>query len=154
MKSQEYRFWNKVQKTDSCWNWTGATTYGYGVMGRGRSDEGIMRAHRFSWELHIGPIPNGLWVLHHCDNPSCVNPEHLFLGTQTDNMQDASRKGRLNVSKGAGEANVRAKLTWGKVFAIREARVAGSTFQRIADAFGISNSQAQRVAKQQQGGWL
>lgn len=86
------RFWSKVTKTDWCWNWTGSKIgLGYGILG---VNCGKMVAHRFSWILHNGKIPSRLLVLHHCDNPSCVNPSHLFLGTHKDNMRDMVKKGR------------------------------------------------------------
>ena len=78
-----------------CWLWTGCVkAHGYGVIFIKNKTQ---YAHRVSWELHRGPIPDGLFVLHHCDVPSCVNPEHLFTGTQKDNIQDAAKKGRLYV---------------------------------------------------------
>lgn len=80
-----------------CWLWEGALAGKYGVIVQ---DGKNLSAHRYSWELHNGDIPNGLWVLHKCDTPSCVNPDHLFLGTAKDNMQDALRKGRLNYMPG------------------------------------------------------
>jgi hypothetical protein len=90
-------FWAKVVKTATCWRWTGATNdHGYGrltVTENGRKKS--VYAHRFSWELHRGPLPPGLDVCHDCDVTCCVRPDHLFLGTTTDNMQDASRKGRV-----------------------------------------------------------
>ena len=86
------RFFDKINKTDNCWLWTAAMRGGYGVIkikGKGVS------AHRLSYEIHKGPIENGLLVCHKCDNRKCVNPDHLFLGTQSDNMIDCSKKGRL-----------------------------------------------------------
>jgi hypothetical protein len=76
-------------------------------------------AHRVSWELHRGPIPTGMWVLHRCDNPPCSNPDHLFLGTHTENMADMAKKGRANTPDSQGEANANAKLTVADVHAIR-----------------------------------
>jgi hypothetical protein len=75
--------------------WTGAKKAGgYGVMGRGRRGDLLIKAHRAAWEIFRGPIPEGQNVLHRCDNPGCVNPEHLFLGSLADNAQDMARKGR------------------------------------------------------------
>lgn len=86
-------FWNKVRKTADCWLWIATCSgVGYGQFTVGRKSVG---AHRFSWELHHGPIPPGLFVLHHCDTRHCVNPDHLFLGTPGDNARDAVRKGRF-----------------------------------------------------------
>jgi hypothetical protein len=87
-KTLVQRFWDKVQKTEGCWLWTGSKyNKGYGSFNR-------TRAHRFSYELHYGPIPVDLFVCHHCDNPPCVNPSHLFLGTALDNTQDELFKER------------------------------------------------------------
>jgi hypothetical protein len=87
--SPEIRFWAKVQKTEGCWIWCGGQDKnGYGIIRAGQ------RAHRRSWELHFGPVPKNLWILHHCDNPSCVRPDHLWLGTVTDNNADMIAKGR------------------------------------------------------------
>lgn len=92
------RFWAKVAVgTDwQCWLWQGPiSSNGYGrcAMGKRRA---WMAAHRVSWTIHYGDIPQGLFVCHHCDVPLCVNPAHLFLGTQTDNMRDAACKGRIS----------------------------------------------------------
>lgn len=87
------RFMKHVNKTDTCWLWTGSIDVsGYGdCWFRGKTDG----AHRVAWLIFNGEITDGLFVLHRCDNPKCVNPEHLFLGTHSDNMRDASSKGRL-----------------------------------------------------------
>ena len=78
--------------------------------------DGPSLTHRVSWILHHkGPIPKGKWVLHQCDNPACINPDHLFLGDHVENMRDAAFKGRINL----GENNAAAKLTWGQVDQIR-----------------------------------
>lgn len=100
VESDEARFWSKVEMIpeSSCWHWTGAKNgKGYGVMhGRTRL------AHRFSYELHNGPIPEGMLICHSCDSPLCVNKDHLFLGSHKDNTQDMVKKGRAknqNTSK-------------------------------------------------------
>ncbi len=90
----ETRFWKKVVKHEGCWGWTGATSRGYGKLGKGRGGEGSVYAHRVSYEIHYGPISDDIDVLHKCDNPPCTNPEHLFSGTAKDNAQDMVRKGR------------------------------------------------------------
>lgn len=89
----DQRFWAMVEKTETCWLWLGGAIDGYGTI----TEEGrTVRAHRVSYKLHVGPIPTGLFVLHHCDVPSCVNPDHLFLGTHSDNMKDRQMKGRAH----------------------------------------------------------
>ena len=93
----EIRFWRFVEKTEGCWLWTGAKTGGgYGYIRRSGKEK--MSAHRASWEMHNGPVPEGLWVLHRCDTPACVRPDHLFVGTRADNMRDAHEKGRIDLS--------------------------------------------------------
>jgi hypothetical protein len=87
------RFWLRVRKTDGCWLWTGsAHVRGYGSM---KIDYRTVRAHRLSYEMANGPIPAGAVVCHRCDTPACVRPDHLFIGGQSENMLDASAKGRL-----------------------------------------------------------
>ena len=85
------RFWRKVDRSRECWVWTGSTSAGYGSF---NVNGPMVGAHRFAWEWANGPIPAGLRVLHHCDNPLCVRPAHLFVGTQLENMRDMSAKNR------------------------------------------------------------
>ena len=87
------RFWAKVDKSGECWVWTAALhTTGYGIFGIG--GKRVDRAHRISWAIANGPIPEGAHILHHCDNRPCVNPAHLFIGTNQDNVNDCIKKGR------------------------------------------------------------
>jgi hypothetical protein len=90
----EERFWAKVRTSKGCWEWTACTRNGYGRLGL---NGGVADAHRLSWEMHYGQIPNGLCVLHHCDNRLCVRPDHLFLGTRGDNIADMDAKGRRGI---------------------------------------------------------
>lgn len=106
----EGRFWEKVDKSGDCWAWTGGRVgsadeergrYGRFATSTTRGNVVLVLPHRFSWELHFGSIPAGLQVLHACDNPACVRPTHLMLGTVTANAIDAIRKGRRNRRKAA-----------------------------------------------------
>jgi hypothetical protein len=92
------RFFKKVDKTTSCWIWTHSTNkFGHGMFSfQGKT----LGAHRFSFQLHNGNISNGFYVCHSCDNPACVNPNHLWLGTASDNMQDMIKKGRQGKNLG------------------------------------------------------
>src|SRR5882672_11149425 len=106
-KPIEVRFWRKVNKDGpvhptlgtQCWLWTASTQNGgYGQIRTPTNDKRkLLRANRLSWEIAFGPVPDGLFVLHHCDNPPCVNPDHLWLGTKADNNNDRSRKGRNGI---------------------------------------------------------
>lgn len=137
------RFWNKVDmKTiDSCWDWVaGRDRDGYGRIKLGRFDH---QAHRVAWVLSVGPIPDGLCVLHRCDRPSCVNPGHLFLGTNTDNVHDKVRKGRSADQR--GEANGYSKLTRTDVLAARAAWNAGESAASIARRYHVNRTTINRI---------
>jgi HNH endonuclease len=131
----EERFWKHVDRSGDCWLWTGAKKHnGYGVFG---SD----RAHRVSWVLHNGPIPDGLFVLHNCDvrylsgditYRRCINPAHLWLGSQGENIRDCWAKGRHRLTAGRGERHRSAKLTEQQVIEYRQAYGAGVPIATIA----------------------
>lgn len=135
------RFWELVDKRqgDSCWEWTGERSpFGYGrIKQHNKGEVRRFMAHRLSWEIHHGPIPNGQLVLHRCDNPPCVRSDHLFLGSPLDNMIDRSQKGRAptGVKSGAytkpervvkGGAHYRTHLTENDVLDIRARYAKGS----------------------------
>lgn len=143
-KPVESRFWPKVRigGPDQCWPWQASRQpKGYGQI-RADSERGAtLRAHRVSWELTNGAIPEGLCVLHRCDNPSCCNPNHLFLGTPADNTADMLAKGRAGCRPQPGEANPSAKLNIEKVnLILRLQRCGGFTHRTIARMFGVSGS--------------
>lgn len=128
-KPMEQCFWEKVEKTDSCWVWHGAKNdKGYGQL---RNYAGIIYAHRFSYALHKGEIPKGRKLLHRCDNPLCVNPDHLTVGRQVDNIHDAMNKGRM-AGNPQSDSNV---------IAIRELYKAGKYTQKsLATMFNTHQS--------------
>lgn len=160
------RFWAKVEKTDACWHWTAAKdSKGYGIFQfQGKPH----KAHRVAYELTYGPIPAGLFVCHHCDNPSCVRPDHLFLGTVQDNNRDRDQKGRNNPVRGdahwarrhpernpwlggdhqRGERNNHAKITQEQAEQIRIRYATERTpLHQIASEYGISFYTANKIIR-------
>lgn len=139
-KDPAVRFWRKVLKTDACWIWTGAVAAnGYGHFGMDRQGT-TQRAHRFAYERAYGPIPQGLVVCHHCDNRICVRPDHLFLGTQLDNIRDAKSKSR----HAFGERHGNAKLSDAEVQAIRVSR---DSARIVALKYGISKDHVGNIRR-------
>jgi hypothetical protein len=139
------RFWFSVLKSEGCWEWQGCRNVegGYGVIRFGKH----LLTHRVSWELHNGQIPDGLCVLHHCDNPACVRPDHLFLGTHQENMDDKSRKGRNSPPAAMkGEEHENAKLRDGDIPLIRRAVAIGFRQKDVAAAYGVAQSLVSRIA--------
>lgn len=159
------RFWAKVDKRgpDECWNWTAykypRTKFGPNGYGGFNVSSKIWKAHRFSYFLANGDIPGNLCVCHRCDNPACVNPAHLFLGTHAENNADAAKKGRhvappntngFDKRRQFGVLNVKAKITANAVRAIRAEYAQGATSQQsIADRFGLRQTQVSRIIRRE-----
>lgn len=140
----EARFWSHVEKTETCWLWIGGSSrypnFYYCTESGKRTQDG---AHRFSYRLHVGPIPDGLFVCHTCDVKHCVNPGHLFLGTLADNVHDMCDKGKQPKGIRCGSA----KLTEESVLAIRAKHADGVPFSVLGREFGVSVTQVARVAR-------
>jgi len=132
------RFWRRVRKTEGCWIWTGKRSNGYGVI---MIDGKAMLAHRYSFVLHFGDVPVGLFVCHRCDNPPCVRPDHLFAGTCADNIADMVSKGRGHKGPRAPSVCV---LSPDAVRTIRSSRLRGPA---LAARFGVSASTISRVRR-------
>lgn len=134
------RFWSKVDKSGECWLWTAATAgRGYGVIGETRTH--MVYAHRLSYEMAFGAIPDGQWVLHRCDTPRCVRPDHLFLGDVRDNVADMVEKGRSTKGRQRpelrGSSNHQSKLTDDDVRRIRSSELSASA---LAVHYGVSDT--------------
>lgn len=145
--SLEERFWSKVNKSNGCWNWTAwKDPHGYGRFLIKRYDH--VFAHRMAWALSRGTteLPHSSQlVCHHCDNPSCVRPEHLFLGTNADNMADKVRKGRNRTGNSVGESNGHAKLTEKDVVELRALYSRKTPVREIAEQFGVSKAHVYQI---------
>lgn len=128
---QRSKFWQKVNKSDGCWEWQGNAIKGYGVVKRNGK---ALRAHRESYRLTNGSVPDNLWVLHRCDNPLCVRPDHLFLGTPKQNVDDMVAKNR----QAKGVQQQCAKLTDDDVREARRLHELGVTKRALARQFGVT----------------
>lgn len=142
------RFWRHLERRgpDECWPWVGAmSSKGYGWFKLDPRGE-PMGAHRAAWLLLIGAIPDGLMVCHRCDNPQCVNPAHLFLGTAADNARDMWAKGRASYNGKKGETHYAAKLTADQVREIRRRYSAGGIFMyALAEEYRINQSVVSKI---------
>lgn len=139
----EIRFWRHVRKTDGCWIWLAAKDRdGYGAFNDG--ERPARKAHRYSYQLSFGAIPHSSCILHYCDNPACVNPEHLFPGTQADNVKDMDTKGRRKFY--TGENHPRAKLTLADAKTIRRIYADGGIAKSwLAKYYGVDPSRIRAV---------
>lgn len=153
------RFWNKVHKTETCWNWIGRLSHDGKGYGRISERPGKMRpAHKMSWELANGPVPDGLLVLHRCDNTACIRPDHLWLGTSADNTRDMYEKGRGAVGdrNGSrlyperlwrGEKHTESKLTETNVRDIRQRVSCGEKRCNLAQEYGVTGALVGLIVK-------
>lgn len=149
--SDEERFWARVEKSTGCWLWTGAQQYyGYGELSVGKNRH--VRAHRYSYQLAYGPIPKGLVVCHRCDNPPCVRPDHLFLGTHRQNVLD--KLGKRRHTWGDGHPNTR--LSEAQVAEIRRRYAEGGISQgQLGRDYGVHGSTINAIVlwKTRLGSW-
>lgn len=138
------------EPNSGCWIWIGARHhFGHGSI---RREQRSRRAHRVSWEIYRGEIAVGLCVLHKCDNPPCVNPDHLYLGTHLDNARD--RESRRRRSMPRGEKHPRAKLTRDDVLDIRRRVAAGEIQRVIGQDYGLTQARVSEVALRHSWAWL
>lgn len=141
--SLEERFYNKVNKTDSCWIWTAyRSNFGYGTIG---IEKKTCKAHRVAWELEYGTIPKDMQVCHSCDNPSCVRPSHLFIGSQQDNIDDQMKKKRHVSFKGSD--NGMSRLSEEDVRSIHDGDSKGISHNKIAQYHGVSRHHVSQIIR-------
>jgi hypothetical protein len=142
-KMSQERFFQKIKKTEACWIWTGRKNWkGYGEV---KCNNKSYKSHRLSWIIHFGCIPEKMCILHKCDNPCCVNPNHLFLGTHQDNMIDMFQKGRGN--RAFGTRVTPSKLNEEKVRSLRNDFYSGMKRDDILMKYSISKRAMYLVAK-------
>jgi hypothetical protein len=140
----EQKLLRYVVAGNGCWNWIATKDRdGYGLLTHHRGKQ--IRAHRASYEFHVAKIPTGLFVCHSCDNPSCVNPEHLFVGTSKENTRDMIDKNRRPVL--CGEKHPNAKLTNDQVAQIKQLRSENRLLKDIANQFNISFQTVSSITK-------
>lgn len=153
MRSLADRFWEKVRIGEGCWLWIGKKrSDGYG---RIRNQWSWLPAHRVAFFLTYGAIPDGMLVCHQCDNPSCVRPDHLFLGTNADNSRDAAIKGRMSGwPRARGEKNGKAKLTVDAVLFIRRAHAEGTSLSELATEARVSIRTIEDVVNRSTWKWV
>lgn len=155
-QSREEYFFSRISKDEEtgCWNWTaGIDGSGYGLMASGSAVDGTqatIKAHRFSYELHKGPIADGFQACHTCDNRRCANPDHMWLGTSAENMQDMHRKGRANHStRPRGENQSKAKLTESQVLEIRRRHSEGEQGAKLAREYYVKKEAIYKIVNRQ-----
>ena len=142
-------FWKKVEKTPTCWIWTGyRDLHGYGMFAVAPSRP--EQASRVVWKLTVGSIPQGMSVCHRCDNPPCVRPDHLFLGTHRENMRDARAKGRMRL----GENHPGHKLSAHEIRTIRDLGGSGLSHSEIARRFGVSRRLIGGIISRRRWAWV
>lgn len=149
LAERERRFWARVDRSDrdGCWPWTGpvVASSGYGQAAWWRTPRG---AHRVAFELANGPVPDGMYVCHTCDNPICCRPDHLYAGTPAENAQDRIRRGRDNPTRGVERYN--AKLTADQVREIRRLHATGRwSYPKLAERFGLHPQNVGRVVRRE-----
>lgn len=141
----EQRFWSKVNRSGDCWLWTASrwsSGYGQFSLPAGRNKRKTIGAHVFAYELANGPVPDGLEIMHRCDTPLCVRPDHLMVGTHLLNVQDAAAKGKYRVSRPSKQ-----KLSATQVQDIRSLVASGEKQIRVAERFGVSEGYISRIMR-------